>query len=95
MTGSWMPAAATGFERAAGEKRGLSPLFSALEESLLAQLHMSAREGSDVSLAAAVTQPAINIVGLKSADTGAALHARAVRRNVFRRSRVFLHERAA
>jgi len=43
-----------------------------LEKSLLKELHLAAREKSDLSLAAAVTQPAINVVGLKSGDTGAA-----------------------
>lgn len=41
-----------------------------LERQLLKELRIGARENTERSLAAAVTWPAINVVGLKSGDTG-------------------------
>jgi acetylornithine deacetylase/succinyl-diaminopimelate desuccinylase-like protein len=50
--------------------RGVVP-DAELEKQLLGELHLSKRESETQSLAGAVTWPAINIVGLRSGDTGA------------------------
>ncbi len=50
--------------------RGVIP-NAELEKNLLGELHLSTRESATQSLAGAVTWPAINVVGLRSGDTGA------------------------
>jgi acetylornithine deacetylase/succinyl-diaminopimelate desuccinylase-like protein len=49
--------------------RGVVP-DDELEAQLLKELHLTKRENAERSLAAAVTWPALNIVGLRSGDTG-------------------------
>lgn len=50
--------------------RGVVP-DAELEKQLLSELHLSTRESAERSLAGAVTWPAVNVVGLRSGDTGA------------------------
>jgi len=49
--------------------RGVVP-DEGLEQELMKELHIGARENATRSLAAAVAWPAINVVGLRSGDTG-------------------------